>query len=110
MCNQRFGQDCLLVAFFQGAYGGSRHAFCFGIAAFGQQSARASIVNLCDHAHVTQCKKEVARAIEMLVCFLIFSHREEQITEIVFNPREIANVSSQFKMKTRGRVFHQCAI
>src|SRR5205085_7851993 len=97
MRGQRFGQDCLLVTFLQCVYSVSSHALGFSNATFGQQGSRASVVNLGDHAHVTQRKKETASAVKMSVGFVRFSNREEQITEIVFHSSEIAGVSSQFK-------------
>ena len=110
MRGQRFGQYCLLVAFLQSAYGVSGDTFCLGNAIFGQQGSRASVINLSNRARIALCEKQLTSAVEMPVRFVMFSKREEQITKIVFNPREKSSVSSQLKVKTRRRVFHQRSI
>src|ERR1051326_2273868 len=90
---QGFGEDGLLVPFFQSAYGMSGHPLTFGHATFCQQCAGAGIVNLGHRANIVLIKKQVTRTIEVLVRFVVFSDREEKITEVVFDPSEKASVS-----------------
>src|SRR5437879_324696 len=94
MRGECLGQNRVLVTALKSMDCISRYSFCLNDTTLSEQCSRASIVNLGNHSLVLQGHEKVTSAVHMLVCFIIFSDREEQITEIILNPSEIASVSS----------------
>ena len=110
MSRQGLCQQRLLAALLQRLYSLPSKPLRLNGATFGEQRARAGIVNLGNRSRIFQFKEEETSAIEMLVRILVSSDRKEQKTKIVFYAREIAFVSRLLKVKTRGRVFDQCLV
>src|SRR5437588_7720572 len=100
MSRQRFGDQCVLVALLKDTYGISHDSFSFSQSILGQKSSSPRFIDLSDRSRIAQAEKKVASAIEMLVCFLILSDCEEQITKIVFDTSESACVSRLLIVET----------
>src|SRR5205823_2915969 len=100
MSGQCFGEQCVLVTVLKDMYGISHDSFSFSQPILGEKSSGASIINLRHRSRIIQAEKEMTSAVKMLVCVIILTHREEQITEIVLHTRESAFVSRLLIVKT----------
>src|SRR6266446_1037197 len=104
MRRQRFGEQRVLITFFQRLNRKAHKFLRFLKAALGKQCSCSRLINLGDHSRVTQVEKETTSAIEMLVCFLIFPDSEEQETKIVLDASDVAYIPSLLKVEACSRV------